>query len=165
MLGLLKLFTAINFCSYLIGSFQNFLEQILTYGFLRYWSWFEAFHYLHIRVVGGGSLQVEYLHIGVAGGSAFESNVFIHYSRAAWRALGPPKRIQMGPFNISKHLGSCVFFRASYKLAPWAVTATQIILKSPDLQKHPERYGKPRSGAKPPRFCTTGQTILKVSKR
>jgi len=36
------------------------------------------------------------------------------------RLLGPPKKIQRGPFNISKRLGSCVLFRASYKLAPWA---------------------------------------------
>ena len=40
----------INFCSYLIGSFHKFLEQILTHSpFERYWSSFEAFPYLHIR--------------------------------------------------------------------------------------------------------------------
>jgi len=41
-------------------------------------------------------------------------------SRAVWRAVGPTKKIQMGPFNISKHLDRCVLFRASCKLAPWA---------------------------------------------
>ena len=34
------------------------------------------------------------------------------------RLLGPPKKIQMGPY--SKHVGRCVLFRASCKLAPWA---------------------------------------------
>jgi len=39
--------------------------------------------------------------------------------RTVWKAVGPPKKIQMGPFNISKHLGSCALFRTSCKLAPW----------------------------------------------
>jgi len=34
----------INFFSKLMVSFWNFLEQILTHSF---WSWFEAFSYLH----------------------------------------------------------------------------------------------------------------------
>jgi len=44
-------------CSYLIGSFQNFVEEILTdiLLFFRYRSWFEAFLYLLIED-GGGSL-------------------------------------------------------------------------------------------------------------
>ena len=29
---------------------------------------------------------------------------------ACERLLGSPKKIQMGPFNISKHLGRCVLF-------------------------------------------------------
>ena len=36
------------------------------------------------------------------------------------KLLGPPKKIQMGPFNISKHLGRCVLFGTSCKLAPSA---------------------------------------------
>ena len=32
----------------------------------------------------------------------------------------PQKKVQMWPFNISKHLGRCVLFRSSCKLAPWA---------------------------------------------
>ena len=31
---------------------------------------------------------------------------------------GHPKKIQIGSFNITKHLGRCVLFRASCKLAP-----------------------------------------------
>ena len=34
------------------------------------------------------------------------------------RLLGTPQKIQMGPFNISKHLGRCVLFRSNCKLAP-----------------------------------------------
>jgi len=49
-----------KFCSYLIGSFQNFLEQILTHIiFERYPSWFEAFPYLHIRDAGRGLVKAE----------------------------------------------------------------------------------------------------------
>jgi len=35
-------------------------------------------------------------------------------SRAVW------KKLQMGPFNISKHLDRCVLFRAISELVPWA---------------------------------------------
>jgi len=38
--------------------------------------------------------------------------------RAVWKAVGPQKKSRWGP--ISKHLGRCVLFRASCKLAPWA---------------------------------------------
>jgi len=62
--------------------FQKLLEEILTYSFSTYWSWFETFSYLHITVVVGGlfeskvltqysckleaSLKTKYLHIAVA---------------------------------------------------------------------------------------------------
>ena len=36
------------------------------------------------------------------------------------RLLGPPQKIQIGSFDISKHLGRGVLFRASCKLAPLA---------------------------------------------
>jgi len=48
-----KLSFGINICSYLIGSFQNFLKEILTHNFFSYISWFEDFLHLHI-VDGGG---------------------------------------------------------------------------------------------------------------
>jgi len=50
--------------------------------------------------------------------------MYINYHRSKQSRVkgcwAPPKKIQRGPFNISKRLGSCVLFRASYKLAPWA---------------------------------------------
>jgi len=42
----------------------------------------------------------------------------VHQHTEPCERLLPPKKIQMGPFNISKHLGSCVLFRASCKLPP-----------------------------------------------
>jgi len=57
---------------YLIGSFQNFLEQILTHSlFVRYSGWFEAFPYLHVRDADVGP---------------FESRVLTHYS-GGWVSL------------------------------------------------------------------------------
>jgi len=47
-----KLHFGINICSYLIGSFQNFLEGVLTHTFFSCRSWFEDFLHLHI---GDGS--------------------------------------------------------------------------------------------------------------
>jgi len=38
-----KLSFAINICSYLIGSLQIYLEQILTQKFSKHWCLFEAF--------------------------------------------------------------------------------------------------------------------------
>jgi len=51
-----KLSFGINFCFYLTELFKNFLKQILTHRFSRYWSWFEAFLYLHIADMLLGSL-------------------------------------------------------------------------------------------------------------
>jgi len=51
---------------YLIGTFQNFLEEILTHNFFRYRSWFEAFLYLLIGDGGGVALKRQYLHITIA---------------------------------------------------------------------------------------------------
>jgi len=61
-----KLSFGINFWSYLIGSFQTVLEQILAHSFLRYWRWYEAFPYLRIKDAGGGSLKAKHLNITVA---------------------------------------------------------------------------------------------------
>ena len=57
----------------MIGSFQNFLEQILIHSFLRCWSWFEVFLYLHIKDAGGGPLKVEWLHFTVAVGGLWKA--------------------------------------------------------------------------------------------
>jgi len=57
--------------SYLIGSFKNFLEEILTHKFFRYRSWFEVFLYLLIRD---------------GGGDRFERMVLTHYS-CCWGPL------------------------------------------------------------------------------
>jgi len=53
-----KLSFGTSICSYLIGSFQNFLEEILTHDdFCTYKSWFEAFVYLLIGDGGGVPLK------------------------------------------------------------------------------------------------------------
>jgi len=77
-----------SICFYLIRSFQNFSEEILTHNFCRYRSWLEAFlyllsgdgggvplkgRYLHITVAVGGPLEARYLHIAIAVGVLFES--------------------------------------------------------------------------------------------
>jgi len=60
--------------------FSEFLEQILSHRFLRYWSWFEAFPCLHIRDAGGGRLKAKCLTIIVGIGNRFESGSLTHYS-------------------------------------------------------------------------------------
>ena len=42
-------------------------------------------------------------------------------NRVVWKAVAPPKKNPDAKqsFNISKHLGRCVLFRASCELAPW----------------------------------------------
>ena len=69
-----------KFCSYLIGSFQNFLEQILSYSLFKvaYWIWFAAFFYEHIRDAGEGLVKAEYLHITAAVRGPFADRVIIH---------------------------------------------------------------------------------------
>jgi len=64
----------------LTGSFQNFLEEILTHNFFRYRSWFEAFLYLLIVDGGGVTLKGRYLHITVAVGDPFDSIVLAYYN-------------------------------------------------------------------------------------
>jgi len=56
------LWFGINICYYLIGSFQKFLEDILTHNFFMYRSWFEAFLCLLIRDGGGAPLKARYLY-------------------------------------------------------------------------------------------------------
>ena len=64
----------------MIGSFQNFLEEILTHNIFRYRSWLEAFLYLHIGDGGGVALKGRYLHITVAVGRTFDSIALAHYN-------------------------------------------------------------------------------------
>jgi len=49
-----------------------------------------------------------------------EANILFAIVRAMWKTFGPLQKNPDGPFNISKHLDSCVLFRANRKLAPWA---------------------------------------------
>jgi len=52
-------------------------------------------------------------------GSFHKVRIAINQSRVkgCWT---PPKKIQMGAFDISKHLGRCVLFQSSCKFAPGA---------------------------------------------
>jgi len=53
-----KVSFGINICSYLIRSFQNFLEEVLTHSFFTYRSWFEDF--LHLHIGDGSGLPCKY---------------------------------------------------------------------------------------------------------
>ena len=53
-----KLSFGITIRSYLIRSFQNFLEEILTRNFFRSRSWFETFLYLNIGDSVGAPLKI-----------------------------------------------------------------------------------------------------------
>jgi len=70
----------ISICSYLIGSFQSFLEEILTHSFLRYRSWLEAFLCLLIGDGSGVPLKGRYVHITVAVGVTFHSIARANYN-------------------------------------------------------------------------------------
>ena len=71
-------------CSYFVGSFQNFLEEILTHNFFRYGSWFEAFLYLLIGGGGWVALKGRYLHIAAAVGGPFENTLLARYTCCWW---------------------------------------------------------------------------------
>ena len=86
-------------CSCFLGSFQNFLEEILTHNFFMCRSWFEAFpylfiggggrvalkgRYLHITVAVGGPLKARFLHITIAVLVPFESILLAHCSCFWW---------------------------------------------------------------------------------
>jgi len=84
--------------------FSEDLEKILTHSFLRYWCWFEAFPYLHIRAMQVGTfesrvhtshtlhwclwalLKAEYLHIAVAVGSLLKAE-YLHTTVAVGAPL------------------------------------------------------------------------------
>jgi len=114
-------------CSYLIGSFQNVLEEILTHNFFRYRGWFEAFFICSLKMVvrslwkdGTCTLQlllvatlnVRFLHIKVAAGGPFQSKVLTHYS-CCWHLFESMKFyiiIAVGdPFEskVLTHYSSC----------------------------------------------------------
>jgi len=75
------------------------LEEILTYNFFRYRSWFEAFFYLLVGHGGGelwkdgtstlqllleAPLTAQYLHITIAVWVPFENILLAHYSCCWW---------------------------------------------------------------------------------
>jgi len=84
-----KLSFALDVCFYLIGSFQNCLEQILTHSFLRY-CWFEDFPYLHIRDAGRCPSKAEHLYSTAATEGSFGSRVLAHCS-CCWGPFGKKK--------------------------------------------------------------------------
>jgi len=98
-----------------MGSFQNFLEKILTHSF---WSWFVAFHYLRMREASEDPLKVEYLNITAARGDPFENKVFTHCSCCwgpLWKQSTYTLQLLFGALMKTGNLHSAAFVGGPYQ--------------------------------------------------